>query len=111
MTSPQSPAPEAVESAPQDGAHVETVGAFDIRVFIAALIGLFGLILTALGLFAFDDHESALTGGLNANLWAGLAMVAFGVVFLAWAKLAPIRIVVRDNEPGAEEPRDIAPVE
>lgn len=90
-----------------DGAHVETVGAFDIRTMIGALIGLFGAILTVLGLVAFTAAEAAKTGGVNANLWSGLAMLAVAAAFLLWARLEPIRIVVRDNEPGAEEPHDI----
>lgn len=90
-----------------DGAHVETVGAFDIRTMIGALIGLFGAILTVLGLVAFTAAEAAKTGGVNANLWSGLAMLAVAAAFLLWARLGPIRIVVRDNEPGAEEPHDI----
>lgn len=95
------------EGAPE-GAQVETVGAFDIRNFIGTLIGLFGLILVVLGLVAFDADEAAKTDGLNANLWAGLGMVVVSIAFLAWARLEPIRIVVQENEPGAEEPRDIA---
>lgn len=90
-----------------DGAHVETVGAFDIRTMIGALIGLFGAILTVLGLVAFTAVEAAKTGGVNANLWSGLVMLAVAAAFLLWARLEPIRIVVRDNEPGAEEPHDI----
>ena len=31
-----------------------------------------------------------------------------GAAFLLWAKLEPIRIVVRENEPGAEDKKDIA---
>ncbi|MFC0672424.1 hypothetical protein [Brachybacterium hainanense] len=91
--------------------HVETAGAFDIRRFIAALTGLYGLILTALGLFAFDAAESAKTDGLNANLWAGIALIVFSALFFAWAKLDPIRMIVSDNEPGAEDERDIAAVD
>lgn len=90
-----------------DGAHVETVGAFDIRTMIGALIGLFGAILTVLGLVAFTAAEAAKTGGVNANLWSGLVMLAVAAAFLLWARLEPIRIVVRDNEPGAVEPHDI----
>lgn len=107
------PAPEAVDS-PADvpeGAAVETAGAFDIRNFIGALLGLFGLILVAMGLFAFGEAEAAKTDGLNANLWAGLALVVVAVVFALWSKLDPIRLVVRDNEDGAEVPRDIAPLD
>lgn len=92
---------------PED-ATVQTAGAFDIRNFIGTLLGLFGLILVGMGLFAFDDGAAAKTDGLNANLWAGAAMLAVGVLFVVWTKVDPIRMVVRDNEDGAEEPHDIA---
>ncbi|ATG55966.1 hypothetical protein CFK41_15155 [Brachybacterium ginsengisoli] len=92
-----------------EGAHVETVGAFDIRIFIGSLIGLFGLLLVGAGLFGFDDAEAAKTGGVNANLWAGIVMVVVALGFVAWTKLEPLRIVVSDNEEGAETPKDIAP--
>jgi len=91
-----------------DDATVQTAGAFDIRNFIGALLGLFGLILVIMGLVAFSPDEAAKTDGLNANLWAGLAMLVVGVLFMVWTKVDPIRMVVRDNEPGAEEPKDIA---
>lgn len=102
-----SPAPESSPGTE----HVETAGAFDIRLFIGSLLGLFGLLLLAMGVFAFDDAAAQKTDGLNANLWTGLALVAAGIAFAVWTKLDPIRMVVRENEEGAEEPRDIAPLD
>lgn len=71
----------------------KTAGAFDVRTIIGALLTAYGVILTAMGLFADPDLER--TGGVNANLWAGLALLAVGLGFLAWARLRPI--VVPDN--------------
>lgn len=99
------------ETTTGSGQHVEKIGGFDIRNFIGLLIGIFGLILTVWGIFFFNDYEAAKTGGMNANLWTGLAMIAVGLVFFIWAKLEPIRIVVSDNETGAESPKDIAPLD
>ncbi|MFW6598635.1 hypothetical protein ACQBAU_14030 [Propionibacteriaceae bacterium Y2011] len=87
--------------------HTEKVGAFDIRNFIGALIGLYGVILLIVGLVGFSEEEAARTGGVNANLWAGVAMIAFGLVFLAWAKLKPLVVKV-EEDPSGEAPRDIA---
>lgn len=106
MSTPEENTPAGADV--PDDATVQTAGAFDIRNFIGALLGLFGLILVIMGLVAFSPDEAAKTDGLNANLWAGLAMLVVGVLFMVWTKVDPIRMVVRDNEPGAEEPKDIA---
>lgn len=92
----------------QDNVHVEKVGAFDIRNFIGALLGLYGLALLAMGLFGNPELEK--TGGVNANLWTGVALAVAGLLFMTWAKLAPIRVAVHDDPEGEAE-RDIAPVD
>ena len=74
----------------------QTAGAFDIRNVIGGLIGLYGVILTVMGLFG--DEEGDKTGDVNANLFAGLAMLAFGIGFALWARLRPV--VVEVDEPG-----------
>ena len=76
-----------------------TAGAFDIRNIIGGLIGLYGVILTLMGIFG--DQELDKTGDVNANLWAGLAMVVFAAAFLVWARLRPT--VVPDH---VEKPDD-----
>jgi hypothetical protein len=48
----------------------------------------YGVILVLMGLFG--DQELDKTGDVNANLWAGLAMVVVAAVFLGWARLRPI---------------------
>ena len=53
----------------------KTAGAFDIRNIIGGLLGIYGVILTLMGLFG--DTEEEKTGGVNANLWAGLALLAW----------------------------------
>lgn len=65
-----------------------STGAFDIRNIIGMLIGLYGVILIALGLFADPALEK--TGGVNANLWAGIAMAAVGAILGIWAKTRPV---------------------
>lgn len=69
-----------------------TAGALDIRAIIAYLIGLYGLILVGMGLFAFGSEEEELTGGVNLNLWAGIGMLVFAAAFLLWNKLNPTKV-------------------
>jgi hypothetical protein len=76
----------------------QTAGAFDIRNVIGGLIGLYGIVLTFMGIFG--DKALDKTGGVNANLWAGLVMIVVGAGFLAWARLRPV--VVEHQETGPE---------
>ena len=62
-------------------------GILDIRNIIGGLLSVYGVILTLMGLFG--DAETEKTGGTNANLWAGLAMLVVGLAFVAWAKVRP----------------------
>ena len=62
---------------------------FDLRMVIGGLLVLYGVVLTILGLVAADDAR-AKAAGININLWAGLAILAGGAVFLAWALLRPL---------------------
>ncbi|HEY8558446.1 MAG TPA: hypothetical protein VIM97_14085 [Actinomycetes bacterium] len=63
---------------------------FDLRMVIGGLLSLYGIVLTVLGLFASSDTK-AKAAGININLWAGLVILAGGAVFLAWARLRPLR--------------------
>jgi hypothetical protein len=79
-------------------------GAFDVRNVIAALIGFYGVVLVVVGLV--DDDEDALqkTDGFNANLWVGLAMIAFALAFALWSRLRPIVVApakAREDGSGA----------
>ena len=77
-----------------------TAGILDIRNIIGALLGVYGVILVLMGLFG--DKEGDKTGDVNANLWAGLALVVVSVVFIAWARLRPIRVPVRSSDESAD---------
>jgi hypothetical protein len=73
-------------------------GALDIRNIIGGLIGVYGVILTLMGIFG--DPETEKTGGPNANLWAGLVMLVVGAAFLIWARLRPV-LVPEHTDPEA----------
>lgn len=63
---------------------------FDIRNVIAALLGIFGLILVGVGIHDASVHNLAKAGG-NVNLWTGIAMTLVAVVFVAWALRRPVQ--------------------
>jgi hypothetical protein len=83
-----------------------TAGAFDIRNFIGALLGLYGLILTALGVFGDKAYDR--TGDVNANLYAGIVLLLASAFFIIWARLKPI-IVPAHVEPVQDDPIRPAP--
>ena len=56
-------------------ARTHTAGAYDVRTVIAGLIGLYGIVLTIMGLVANDDAAKAKTGNWNADLWSGIVMI------------------------------------
>lgn len=65
-------------------------GLFDIRNIIGGLLLVYGVILTLLGFFGGQAHEK--TGGVNANLWAGLALLAVGGAMVVWSLTRPVMV-------------------
>ena len=88
--------------ADEESARKHSAGAFDVRNIIAALIGFYGVVLTVYGLVDSDNGDE-LTGGVNANLWTGLALLVFAAAFALWSWLRPI---VVDPEQLRSEPTD-----
>jgi hypothetical protein len=79
-------------------------GAFDIRVFIASLIGIYGVVLVIYGIVGSTAAEMEKTGDLNINLWAGIGMVVVAAFFITWARLRPV-VVPAHVEDSGEAPR------
>jgi len=75
-------------------------GAFDIRTFIASLIGIYGLVLVVSGLLHTSAADLKKSDGLNINLIAGIGMVVVAAAFLLWARLRPV--VVPDRPHGQD---------
>jgi hypothetical protein len=79
--------------APQDDSDTAVphkAGAFDIRNVIGLLIGFYGVVLVIVGLVADSSRQLAKTGGVNANLWAGIAMAVVAAALLVWSRLRPV---------------------
>jgi hypothetical protein len=62
---------------------------FDLRTVIAVLFGVYGIVLTVMGLFT-GEAELAKAGGININLWSGIGMILAAVFFLVWVRLRPL---------------------
>ena len=80
----------------------QTAGAFDVRNIIGGLLGVYGVILVLMGLFA--DAESAKPDDVNSNLWAGLALLVASAVFIVWWRLRPISVPHTDDHGELERP-------
>lgn len=78
--------------------------AFDIRLIIALLLGVYGVVLTVLGLFFVTDEDVRKGADVNINLWTGIAMLVVGALFVLWARLRPLR--VPRSEAPAESTQD-----
>lgn len=91
-------------SSTRTGTH--QAGVFDIRNIIAALLGLYGVILVLAGLLG--EHEPDKTGGVNANLWTGIGLLVVAGAFLTWARVRPLE-VPEDVEPPDDDPTRPAP--
>jgi hypothetical protein len=76
--------------ATESTAQPRKAGAFDIRLIIALLIGVYGVILTIMGIGFTSDAEIAKAAGVNINLWAGLGMLVISALFVIWAKVRPL---------------------
>jgi hypothetical protein len=89
-----------------------TAGAYDVRTVIAGLIGLYGIVLTIMGLFADNADDRAKTGDWNANLWSGIVMIIVAVVFAVWLLLRPVVVdpvaLQKEKDEGTSDGSDAA---
>ena len=80
---------------------------FDLRRIIGGLFVVYGIVLAVLGLFD-GQEEIDRAAGVNINLWAGLGMLVFGILMIAWALTRPLGDELTSHEvgPGTERDRD-----
>ncbi|OQO95043.1 hypothetical protein B1813_03010 [Saccharomonospora piscinae] len=72
--------------------------AFDVRLVIALLIGVYGAVLTVLGIGFTSEDDLAKSADININLWTGLAMLVFATAFVLWARLRPVVVPPEEAE-------------
>jgi hypothetical protein len=78
-------------------------GAFDIRLIIALLFGVYGLVLTIMGSGFTTAADLRKAAGVNIDLWAGIGMLVFAALFVLWARLRPIVITPEETDAGQRE--------
>lgn len=62
----------------------------DIRSVIGTVLLIFGVfLLICAAAVGTDPAQLAKTGGVNANLWAGLGLAIVGAVMWIWALVSP----------------------
>jgi hypothetical protein len=84
-------------------------GAFDVRTFIALLIGLYGIVLLLMGLFATSDNDLAKADGFNVNLWTGIGLIVVAAAFQTWATLRPVIVPPNPGDADQRAETDQAP--
>ena len=89
------------DPAPEQGHRAQ---AFDIRVFVASLIGLYGIILVLMGLFSSSAQDLEMAADVNINLLAGIGMLLLAAGFLLWARLRPVIVPDHHTESDADTP-------
>ncbi len=94
------------QAAPSPSGQRHQAGAFDIRTFIAALIGIYGVVLLVVGILGTSQADLRKAGGTNVDLWAGIAMMVFAAAFQIWARLRPVVVDEAELQEGSEEESD-----
>ena len=61
----------------------------DIRAVITGALGLIGLYLVVCSVLFNSADEMSKTGGINANLWSGLGLLAIAAGMGLWRWIRP----------------------
>jgi uncharacterized sodium:solute symporter family permease YidK len=69
---------------------------FDLRWILAVLFGIYGIVVTLMGLLT---HAKTVTASgqdvhIDVNLWTGVPMLVLAIFFALWAGLRPVRAPV-----------------
>jgi hypothetical protein len=76
---------------------------FDLRWIIALLFGVYGIVVTVMGIGFTSQAELDKAGGINVNLWTGIPMIVVAVLFALWAQLRPVRIPTEEPPAASED--------
>lgn len=80
-----------------------SAGLFDLRYILAILFGIYGVVVTVMGIGFTSQADLDKADGINVNLISGIAMLVVAVLFAAWARLRPVRMPERfQTDPGEQ---------
>jgi hypothetical protein len=96
---------EQAEAEHGGGGDMAAANLFDLRRIIGGLFVLYGIVLTILGI-ADSQQEVDHAAGVRINLWMGLGMLAFGILFLIWAFSRPLGQQLAEAEAEPAEGRE-----
>jgi drug/metabolite transporter (DMT)-like permease len=74
-----------------------TESLLDIRRIIAALLGVYGVILLVAGIVGSDADKNK-AAGVNINLWVGLVLLVASALFFLWAFTRPLTEELEEAE-------------
>ena len=89
--------PDPAEARTEGGEELQAASTFDLRRIIGGLFLLYGVVLTILGIFD-SDAEIQKAAGININLWAGIGMIIFAGLMIAWGVLRPLGRELAERE-------------
>ena len=95
---------ERAEDEHGGGRDMAAANLFDLRRIIGGLFVLYGIVLIIVGI-GDSSAEIAKSAGVHINLWAGLAMLVLGGLFLLWAFARPLGEQLAEAERESEQPR------
>lgn len=78
-------------------------GLFDLRLILAVLFLLYGIIVLLVGLLSDSSDYKEKTGDVNINVWMGISMLVVAALFGLWVRLRPIVIPVESEEEKAQD--------
>jgi hypothetical protein len=75
---------------------------FDLRWILAVLFGIYGIVVTLMGLLANAKTVSASGQDvhINVNLWTGVPMIVLAALFAVWAMARPLVAPAGNVSPG-----------
>src|SRR6201991_4062929 len=87
------------QAQPSRGRAARAANLFDLRRIIGGLFTVWGVLLIVLGV-TDSEAEANKAAGININLYAGIGMLVFGLIFVAWALMRPLGEALEPDDDG-----------